>query len=130
MPRRPRTRRAVASVVAMALLMLAGLVGWDRFVEAPLRAQRGDANNGVGLGGEPTVLHPPRSFTATCVNARPGWADRETSAGPGVSGLPDPRTEPVNGPVVGFLDQTWARCGESVGLHLHALDAAPTFVTK
>jgi hypothetical protein len=59
---------------------------------------------------------PPR-----CVNAPSGWLDRELDS-PGGQNAPASKQVPfdLNPPVQGYLDRTYAACGQALGVHLAA----------
>ena len=80
--------------------------------------------------GPPTVLPAslPGVFAPTCVNAPPGWLGGELARPDGVEVDPPTFSDAErHGAAFGYLDRTYASCGEGVGLHLSS--SAPTDVT-
>lgn len=67
---------------------------------------------------------PPR-----CDNAPRGWLDRELNS-PGGLTVPASRQVPfdLNPPVQGYLDRTYAACGQTLGVHLAAWNATQVVV--
>jgi hypothetical protein len=106
--------------VAAALVLVtaaAGVVGHRAVLDRRERQAIRAAHEGTRLPGTTTRTQWPPEPPATCTNAPPGWADAE-SVRPGADGLPPASQPVVNGPVVGYLDQTSVQCGQSIGLHL------------
>lgn len=123
------TTRALLPRAALALALVALLTACTS-TESPVPV-RGTAT----IGARPAAVEPvaphdagfaaalPGVVRPTCVNARPGWLAAEQRRRDGVASLPGTvaavRASREPG-VQGYLDRTYAACGESVGLHLSA----------
>lgn len=130
-------RRLVAALLGPLVMMAAGcsrpepngsMAPWTD----PALATRGPATRGATqVNHPPQTLLPaslPSVFVPTCVNAPPGWLGTEL-ARPKVVTVVQPTFSAGerDGAAFGYLDRSYASCGEGIALHLSS--SAPVDAT-